>query len=116
MKNKSKKIGIILGILHLSLVIFIISNILSGKEPDWPMYWLLLIPFDLPVLLLQYMTHWMIEPIFSLLSSKFTDTSPLSSSGNFWIPLFYFGLLGTVMWYFIPTVITKVINKFNKRT
>jgi hypothetical protein len=116
MKNKSKTIGMILGTLHLSLVIFLVSSILSGIEPDWPMYWLLLIPFDLPILLLQYLTSWIIEPIFSMLASNFADSSPLSSSVNFWMPLFYFGLLGTVMWYFIPTVIIKVMNKLNKRT
>ena len=116
MKNKSKTIGMILGILHLSLVIFIVFNILSGKEPDWPMYWLLLIPFDLPVLLLQYLTNGIIEPVFSILASNFTDTSPLSSSNNFWMPLFYYGLLGTVLWYFIPTIIAKVINMIKKQT
>lgn len=114
MKNKSKKIGISLGTLHFSLVIFIIFHILSGKEPDWPIYWLLLIPFDLPLLLLQELTNWVVEPIFNILASSFIDTSPLSDSNNFWIPLFYYGLLGTFMWYFIPTIITKVIKMIKK--
>lgn len=108
MNNKSKIIALIPGTLHLILVIYLVSNILSGIESDWPMYWLILIPFDFPLLLLQYYTEGILESIFNILASNFSETSPLSDSRNFWTPLFYFGLLGTVMWYSIPIVIGKL--------
>ena len=116
MKHKKIILGAILGLLHLWLVTFIVINILNGKEPDWPMYWLILIPFDLPALLLSMLTGWASKPIFTAIAMNFSDASPLSDPVNFWMPLFYFGVLGTLMWYFIPVFIVKMLDIFRKKT
>ena len=115
MKNKAKWIGIVCGTLHLLFVIYLIHLILNGNEPDWPVYWLILIPFNLPTLLLIFITGRLLEPVFEIIASNFSTGTPLGDATNFWIPFFYFGILGTIMWYFLPSWIVILIAKIKNR-
>lgn len=111
MKIRPLFINSIFGISHLFLVLYVIKSILAGTEDDWPMYWTFLILFDLPLLLINYCTEWIFSPVFHNIAAKFPNDSPLSSAYNFWSPLFYFGILGTIFWFLIPLIIKVLIKK-----
>lgn len=118
MKNKAQLTGIICATMYLVLVIYFVCAILKGDEPVWPMYWLILAAFNLPALLLNLITSNLLMPLFKIIATQFPAGTPLDDPVNFWSPLFYFGILGTAMWYFLPYWFVKIImakREKNKR-
>jgi hypothetical protein len=103
------KIGFLFAIYHLSLIVNTVVLILSGKEPDWPMYWMGFLHMDLPVLPIYL-------PISSVLyklrvpAIPFLPT-PIGDVRNFIFPLLVFGIFGTLWFFFIPVIIAKLIDK-----
>jgi hypothetical protein len=43
------------------------------------------------------------------------DTSPLNDVVNFWIPLFVFGVLGTLWWAILPSLLTSAYKKLKRK-
>ena len=105
-----RAIGSILALLHVALWIYTVHLILSGKEPDWPMYWMLFLGIDFPVSFIYILLAYLLNPInlshfFSFLPA------PLSDFDNFILPAIFFGFVGTWWWFTLPQVIIKVMSK-----
>jgi len=96
--NNMNKKGIIFVLLHLALIAYII---LSGIESSWPMFWWILFIVDFPVSLGIY--------IFALFDLP-GGVSPLKDINIFWLPVIYFGIVGTAWWYFVATNLSKFIK------
>ena len=106
-------------VLHSLILVFVVTSILSNNEADSPMYWLILLPIDLPAFAISYITAPFLETSFANLAIQFPITSPLNDPLNFWYPAFAFGLLGTIQWLFLPKLIMCIykwakVRKANK--
>jgi len=109
--NQIAKVTSFVLILHSLILVFVITSILSNNEADWPMYWLILLPIDLPAFAISYLTAPVLETAFKTLSLQFSSSSPLSDWLNFWYPAFTFGLLGTIQWVFLPRIIVYIYKR-----
>jgi len=109
------KISMGLTALHLTGVYFIISAILSGAEPDWPIYWYLMIPFNLLALAVSYIPLPFLDTLFEHLASQHPSSSPLSDVTNFWYPAYIVAFLGTIQWFVIPLIFGKTIDILKKK-
>lgn len=101
--NTLYAIGAALAILHGAMIFRIVRLIVSGKEPDWPMYWMLPTLLDLPVSLLFLIAMRLLCRVPKTSPSK--PTSLLADTANFSSPLVFLGIGGTVWWFFVPTLV-----------
>ena len=102
-------VGFTLGSWHLYQVGHIVKLILSGVEPDWPMYWLIFLFSDFPISLL-----WL--PLSALISMFPSDIAFFGSPYfddpvNFITPFIFFSIVGTTWWIYLPKMITILANK-----
>jgi hypothetical protein len=115
MKTRSV-VGLVLATLHGALVVYVVKLIVSGIEPDWPMYWMIFIHIDFPFSLLAMVIGGLLEWISPDKLLWFSpDTSPLNDVVNFWIPLFVFGVLGTLWWAILPSLLTSAYKKLKRK-
>jgi len=91
-KNIMNKKGLIFATIHLSFFTYIVYIILSGSESSWPMLWQVFFVIDFPASIGIY--------IFSFFELS-GGATPLEDIANFWVPALYFGVIGTVWWYFV---------------
>jgi len=92
--------GAVSAILHLALLAYTVHLILTSGEPNWPSYWMIFLAFDFPVSLGVMPVTWLVPPSVS---------GPMRDLSNFWWPLLYHGLVGTVWWYIVGALIgTKI--------
>ena len=105
-------VGLVLATMHGALAVYVVKLIVSGIEPDWPMYWMIFIPIDFPfsllALIMGSLLSW-ISPDKLLWFSP--NTSPLNDVVNFWIPLFVFGVLGTLWQAILPSLLMSAYKK-----
>lgn len=97
-------VALIVGLVHLMLVGKVAHFCLQGTDADWPMAWALFIFLDFPVSLIQQILPS--HPALIHLSAD--PNSTLNDVGNFWQPLFVFGVLGTAWWSGLCAAITKL--------
>ena len=107
--KKRSLFGIILALAHLYLVIYTINSILYNREPDWPMYWMLFTGIDFPFSLFLLPLSFLLD-FLNLGVLVETFPSPLNDVTNFWLPAFFFGILGTIWFFFIPTIVMKIVS------
>ncbi|MBB6523792.1 hypothetical protein HNR48_004107 [Pseudoteredinibacter isoporae] len=93
------KIRIVLGLVFLSvhtiLYVFVLhANIV--KATDAEMTWLIFMLIDFPVSL------GVLTPILHV------EGSP--EWNNLYLPALYFGVLGSLWWYYLPTLFSKLID------
>lgn len=106
------KLGAALAVLHAALVGYFVYLILAAGEPDWPMYWLLFMVLDFPVslLLILFVTlAGMLPPGF--LSGIKHLFAPYSDLDNFLLPVFVFGILGTVWYFYLPALAKRFFSR-----
>ena len=115
MKQITKVTSFLL-LLHSLILVFIVTSILNNNEMDWPIYWLMLLPIDLPAFAVSYITAPVLETAFETLASQFSSSSPLSDPLNFWYPAFTFGLLGTVQWILLPKIVLYIYKRTKAKT
>jgi len=111
--KKRSVVGLVLAALHGALVVYMVKLIVSGIEPDcWPMYWMIFITIDFPFSLLAMVIGSLLEWISPDKLLWFSpDTSPLNDVVNFWIPLFVFGVLGTLWQAILPSLLMSAYKK-----
>jgi hypothetical protein len=83
--------------------------ILFGPEPDWPMYWTLLVAIDFPLSLVFVAIGRLLYKVPSpheilRIESKLLDLH------NFLAPLLLLGVGGTCWWFFLPQAIAHTYN------
>jgi len=107
-KKLRMKIGLLFGIYHILLIANVVMLILSGKEPDWPMYWMLFLHIDLPVMPLMFIVGPILKGLAKILPFIRGDIN------NFATPLITFGIFGTIWFFFIPIIFAKLIDNIRK--
>jgi hypothetical protein len=93
--------GLAGALLHLAILGYVVTLILSGRDADWPMYWLIFLAFDFPVSLGVMPVTWLVPA---------ASGGPLSDVANFWWPLAYHGIVGTAWWYIVGWAIARKIE------
>lgn len=107
-KNRiSTKIGIVLGILRALLFFYVVYLIKFGNEPDWPMYYLIFLYVDFPISLVYFGAFKMFSTIPPL-------PDFITQVLNVVVPFVFFGVLGTLWYFFLPVWIANIIQKFRK--
>lgn len=113
-------LGVALAVGHALLVYKIIAMILSGREPDWPMLWLLLLYVDLPYSIIATFLQVLIGLLPLPQEVALVDfPSPANDVPNFIVPFVLFGVGGTIWWLFLPELVRKLcadlISRFHGR-
>lgn len=93
-----KRLQLASALLHLSIVLFWIY-VVDGSR-DGPMLWLMFLLYDFPVGF-----GWSAINSFLRDAAFFNYTNQF---GNYILPPLYFGIVGTIWWYFVPAIIYKL--------
>lgn len=111
MKRTPLKIGILLAALHLALVAYVVSLLLRAGEPDWPMYWLIFFFLDFPVTLL-YVGAGLLVDVFQIPRVlPLPGPSAVGDVLNFILPIFFYGIFGTLWYFYLPSLVSRVIQR-----
>ena len=101
------KLGLFLGALHRMLVAYIGYLIIFGTEPDWPMYWLIFFGIDFPVSLLFMGLGFLVSCLGAPATVPFLPERT-NDVLNFLLPIFVFGMLGTLWYAWLPTLVIAI--------
>jgi hypothetical protein len=104
----SQLFGLALAALHAGLVSYLVWCIFFAGEPDWPMYWTILLVVDFPLSLVAFPVSWSIQAL-GIQASR--PNARLLDLQNFLIPLFVLGLGGTLWWFFMPQGIAWIFGR-----
>jgi hypothetical protein len=92
--------GLAAAVLHLAILGYTVSLILSHRDASWPAYWMIFLALDFPVSLGVMPVTWLVPP---------SPLGPLEDLTNFWWPLGYHGVIGTAWWYIVGWAIQRRI-------
>jgi hypothetical protein len=102
-------VGLALAAVHVCIVLYLVYCILFAGEPAWLMYWTLLLIVDFPASLL-YMG--VAKVLFRVSSSSPNRRCPRALDlHNFLLPLTLLGAVGTIYWFYLPTVVAITYSK-----
>ncbi len=106
----TKRISIAFGITHLLSVLALAYIIATSTDPVAVNGWLFFIPIDFPSSLGLFPVSYVID-LLNIISSvdKSGSYQIYRDIVNFWLPLFYFGVVGSIQWYYIPIIASKLI-------
>lgn len=90
--------GLAGALAHLAILGIVVALILRGGDPDWPKYWSMFLALDFPVSLGVVPVTWLVPA---------ARGGPWSDIPNFWWPLAYHGVVGTVWWYIVGWAIGR---------
>lgn len=91
----SRDIGTLLAIIHMGMVSTISAAGVDAPANDPEYIWLIFILMDFPI------------SLGYLAAEVLTDLSR-----HMWFNFLYFGVLGTVWWFYVPRLIHKFIRRF----
>lgn len=104
-RSKHWKVALAFAVTHLGIVAIVAIGVLADfqRERESPMLWLYLYLLDLPVSLGISLSKWVDSlpdiPWFPGLTGNWP---------NFLFPLSFFGTIGTLWWYFMGWLISKI--------
>ena len=104
-------VGLAFATAHVAVVVFLLYCILFGPEPDWPMYWALLVAIDFPMSLIFVALGRLLCKVPSpheILQAKWK----ILNLHNFLLPLLLLGVGGTLWWFFLPQAIAHAYKAF----
>lgn len=108
----SKIFSIALASLHLAFVIFMAATIATSTDPVAVNAWLLFLPLDFPASMgLLPLSYYVDGDFFIRSIDEFGNYSIYRDIDNFWIPAVYFGVFGSMQWYYIPKFISWACSK-----
>ncbi|KKR22070.1 MAG: hypothetical protein UT48_C0001G0083 [Parcubacteria group bacterium GW2011_GWE2_39_37] len=115
--SKSKQVGIFLAAIHAILVVRTVFNIISAKEDDWPMLWLLFPFIDFPYSLIGVILTGFISQFFDSINIYEINLLPypLNDINNFILPFIIFGVFGTIWYFYLPQIISAHMANRNKQ-
>ena len=94
--NKPGKIGLLFAAIHLIVFLWFLSYLgdLSGRDGQGPLLWVYWLVIDFPVSLL----------VILLFAADVT---------SHYVMYIVHGILGTIWWYYLPTVLYKGFKKIS---
>lgn len=94
--------GVAGAVAHLALLGVLVTLILRGADPGWPKYWVIMLALDFPVSLGVIPVTWLVPP---------ASAGPLTDVANFWWPLAWHGVVGTLWWYIVGWAIARRVHE-----
>ena len=94
--------GLVGAVAHLLVLGVLVTLILRGGDPGWPKYWVIMLALDFPVSLGVMPVTWLVPP---------AATGALSDVANFWWPLAWHGVVGTLWWYIVGWAVARRIAR-----
>jgi hypothetical protein len=88
--------GTIAASAHVLLLAYTTAQTLSADDTHWPVYWIKFLALDFPLSLGVVPLAWIFPA---------DAAGPLHDFANFWWPLGYHGIVGTVWWYIVGAYI-----------
>lgn len=98
--------GLAGALTHLAILGVVVALIVGGRDPGWPKYWLMFLALDFPVSLGVMPVIWLVPA---------AGGGPLLDVSNFWWPLAYHGLVGTLWWYIVGWAIGRRVSNLLAR-
>jgi hypothetical protein len=92
--------GLVMAVLHLALLSFTVLRIVHADVQQWPLYWTTFLALDFPLSL-------GVLPLTLMFPAS--SAGPLHDFPNFWWPLGFHGVVGTVWWYIVGAYIGRRI-------
>ncbi len=110
-----QKIPRIVAAIHI-IAVLISALTMVGLTPDalYQAVWFPLAVIDFPVSLL-IIGIWALPVTTTIHKSMMVFSFPWSDFSNFWVPLFVFGIFGTLWWFYITKLILRVIQRRSSR-
>lgn len=90
--------GLAAAVFHLLLLGNTVRVILRTGGESWTQHWVIFLALDFPVSLGVMPVTWLVPP---------APLGPLSDLTNFWWPLCYHALVGTVWWYIVGAYVQR---------
>jgi len=105
------KLGLIGCMIHLVISWWIITYVvLSGRDAQWQLVWVFLLPFDFPFSLLVLFRGYIFPDwYFSRLPS------PLNDFQSFIVPVVVHGIVGPLWYFFLPVFIDGFMTLRSRR-
>jgi hypothetical protein len=106
MVSMTEKLGRIFGITHLSFVVILGYFIATSNDGESGMAWFIFAIVDFPI-------SFLLMPLNELIG-LIECPAPIGSNGNylplsdykqFWLPASFFGVVGSIWWYYMPAVV-----------
>lgn len=93
--STQKKIGLLLAVIHLILFFWFVSYLtdLSARDGQSQLLWIYWLALDFPVSMLVFFLSFVL------------DTT------SHYVMYFVHGILGTIWWFFVPTILSKGFRK-----
>ena len=108
----TKLLPIVIGLIHLALVICLAISIATSSDLVAVNGWLLFLPIDFPISLGIFPIEYLVQSFeLDILISKASPYNVLSDISNFWVPILYFGIIGSLWWFYIAKIVTSFIGK-----
>jgi len=105
MNNRTKYLGIILATLHMIAFVATVAYTVNSAIEQASFIWLIWFPLDFPWSFINILGG----ESYSVWVDNISDKSPILGY-IFYTPYVVHGLIGTIWWYFLPTII-MVIRK-----
>lgn len=90
-------IAIVVG-AYLLVFCWVIRTVLTSRDPDWPMAWVVLHFINFPLSLVLRRLAAMVSTWLRHQDSHDVDENRWQSANKFWIPLILYGLFGLIWW------------------
>lgn len=106
-KKLNFKFSLILCIIHITFFLFIVRQVIENSiDAQWQLTWLFMFIIDFPISLL-------LAPFLFLYPHQHISflNYPFNEVKDFLIPFFFYGILGSTWYFFIPKIITYIIRK-----
>ena len=102
---------------HLCLLFWFIHFALTTHDSEWPIGWVIFLVGDFPISLIYFLLPG--DALYRLLH-PFIATSSLAGSRmgdvyNFILPVAYFGVVGTLWWFWLCLTISKQIRRLTQK-
>ena len=91
---------------HLLLLAYTVVQTLSAHDNQWTIYWIKFLALDFPLSLGVVPLAWMFPA---------ASGGPFHDLANFWWPLAYHGVIGTVWWYIVGAYIARRVTSWRVR-
>ena len=106
------KVPLVLASIHALAIFLVALSVLNSGELE---IWFLFILYDFPVSLGVLPLNEIIDlaPLGPLADAN-GNRILVNDTKNFWLPLLYFGVIGTIWWFIAPFLVIKLFRKIRK--
>jgi len=106
------KVPLVFAAIHALAIFLVVLSVLNGGEVE---IWFLFLLYDFPVSLgVLPLSEILDFPPLGPLADVNGNRILVNDTKNFWLPLLYFGVVGTMWWFIAPFLVIKLYRKIRK--